>query len=231
PIALKIIRVKMGSGFDVFFYESMKSGHAAIRYYFGFHFSVTLQNASNYGFVVVSILKKFCSLGFVHETGLTAYVGFICFDVPCEFSRISLMQGQAQTLQHEPCGLLGDSQSAVNFQTAHTVFAIDQHPKSSHPLIERDWRILHYSSNLEGELLIAVIAKPDAASLDERMLRSLATGTGHFSIWPAQFDRILKTAFRVGKVNNRLLQGFWLFHESRVAGVYMCVKYINTTAN
>jgi hypothetical protein len=33
-------------------------------------------------------------------------------------------------MKHEPCSLLHDSDSAVNFQTAHTVLAIDHHPKA-----------------------------------------------------------------------------------------------------
>jgi hypothetical protein len=119
----------------------------------------------------------------------------------------------------------------VNFQTAHTVFAIDQHPKSSHPLIERDWRILHYGSNLEGELLIAVIAKPDAASLNERMLRTIAARASYFAVWPAQAYRVVKNALVIGEVNNRFLQCLWFLHGLILAYVRLCVKYIITPLN
>jgi hypothetical protein len=123
---------------------------------------------------------------------------------------------------------LRDFESAVNFQTAHTVLAIDQHPKSGHPLIERDWRVLHDGSNLEGELLFAVIAKPDAASLNERMLRTIAARTRYFAIWPAQLYRVLKHALMIGKVNNRFLQCLWFLHGLILAYVRLCVKYIVT---
>jgi hypothetical protein len=131
-------------------------------------------------------------------------------------------------LQHEPCRFLRDLESAVNFQTAHSVLAIDQHPKSGHPLIERDWRVLHDGSNLEGELLFAVIAKPDAASLNEGMFRTIAARASHFAIWPAQAYRVVKHALRIGKVNNRFLQCLWFLHAVILAYVRLCVKYIIT---
>jgi hypothetical protein len=235
PIRVTIIRRELRAVFDVIPNECLQNVTLSILKNLSSHFAATFQNSTNDNFVRAAFwhsgLSHFGALFFVHEAGLTAYVGFIYFDVPLKFSLCFLVQGQTESLQHEPCCFLSDLKSAVNFQTAHSVFAIDQHPKSGHPLVERDWRILHYGSNLEGELLFAVIAKPDAASLNERMLRTIAARASHFSIWPAQAHGVIKDALRVGKVNNRFLQCLWFLHALILAYVRLCVKYIITRIN
>src|SRR5262249_8018833 len=115
-----------------------------------------------------------------------------------------------------------------NLKTADSILAIDQHPKSSHPLIEGDRRILKYRSYFDGELLIAVVAEPNAASLDETVLRSFAARAGNFPVRPAQLHGIVERPLRIGEINNRLLQSLWFLHVVIVAYVRLCVKYIIT---
>jgi hypothetical protein len=232
PIGMAIIGRELRTTFDVISNKSLQSVTLSILKNLSSHFPATFQNSTNDNFVRAAFwhsgLSHFGALFFMHETGLTAYVGFIYFDVPLKFSLLFLVQSQAKSLQHEPCCFLSDFESAMNFQTAHAIFAIDQHPKSGHPLIQRDWRVLHDSSNLEGELLFAVIAKPDAASLDERVFRTIAARTRYFAIWPAQLYGVLKHALRIGEVNNRFLQCLWFLHALILAYVRLCVKYIIT---
>src|SRR3954462_8098927 len=232
PLRVAIIGRELRAGFDVIPNKCMQNVTLSILKNLSSHFAATFQNSTNDDFVSAAFwhsrLSHFGALLLVHEAGLTAYVGFIYFDVPLKFSLLFLVQSQAKSLQHEPCCFLRDFESAVNFQTAHTVLAIDQHPKSGHPLIERDWRVLHDGSNLEGELLFAVIAEPDAASLNERMLRTIAARTRYFSIWPAQPYRVIEHALRIRKVNNRFLQCLWFLHGLILAYVRLCVKYIIT---
>src|SRR6476646_870002 len=232
PIGMAIIGRELRAGFDIVPNKCVQNVTLSILKNLSSHFAATFQNSTNDNFVRATFghsgLSHFDALFFVHEAGLTPYVGFIYFDVPLKFSLCFLVQSQAKSLQHEPCCFLRDLESAVNFQTAHSVLAINQHPKSGHPLIERDWRVLHDGSNLEGELLFAVIAKPDAASLNEGMFRTIAARASYFSIWPAQAYRVVKHALRIGKVNNRFLQCLWLFHGLILAYVRLCVKYIIT---
>src|SRR5579864_520283 len=230
PIRMAIVRRELRAGFDIISNKGLQNVTLSILKNLSSHFAATFQNSTNDNFISAAFghsgLSHFGALLLVHEAGLTAYVGFIYFDVPLKFSLCFLVQGQAESLQDEPCCFLCDLESAVNFQTAHSVLAIDQHPKSGHPLIERDWRVLHDGSNLEGELLFAVIAKPDAASLNEGMFRTIAARASYFSIRPAQAHCVVKHALRIGKVNNRFLQCLWLFHGLILAYVRLCVKYI-----
>jgi hypothetical protein len=85
-----------------------------------------------------------------------------------------ILQSQANPLQHEPCGLLSDSQSAMHFRATDAVLAISQHPESGHPLIHPERGILEDRSNLYGELLVASTAEPDAACLNEIVLVGIA---------------------------------------------------------
>src|SRR6185437_11757947 len=102
------------------------------------------------------------------------------------------------------------------------------HPKSSHPLIESDWRILENRSYFQSELLFAVIAKPNTPRLDERVLCTTTARASDLSVRPAQLNSVFKGALRIGKVNNRLLQCLCLFHDSRVRFLRLRFKYIIT---
>src|SRR5271170_1798535 len=87
-------------------------------------------------------------------------------------------------MQHEPSGLLGHTDSAVYFIRANTVLAVDEHPKSDHPLIEAEWRFFKYSADLDAELLPAFFAFPSALSLEIPVLLLATSRTGRFAIRP-----------------------------------------------
>src|SRR5262249_43778798 len=122
----------------------------------------------------------------------------------------------ADSLQHEPRCFLSDSKSAMNFHTADSILAVREHPKSGHPLIHANRRILKDRSNLEGELLLAVIAKPDSPRFDKRVFLAIAAGTCNLPIRPAQLHGIVKAALLIGEVNNRFLQSPWFRHVSHI---------------
>src|SRR5258708_6690999 len=117
----------------------------------------------------------------------------------------------ADALEHEPCSRLGDSQGASKFVRTDTVLGVRQKPKRRHPLIKADGGIFHDRLNLDRELPLAGIAKPELAGLDERVLRGIAARTSNLPVRPAQFLGKLKSAVGIGKVDNGLLQRFWLW--------------------
>ena len=88
--------------------------------------------------------------------------GFVYFDfatTATKFASVEFIpQSKTQPLHHEPCRLLGDSESPRDFATAHAVLAIDQHPKSSHPLVEAKGRVFKDRSQFERELFLAGLA-------------------------------------------------------------------------
>src|SRR4026209_1360264 len=61
-------------------------------------------------------------------------------------------------MQHEPCGFLGHSQSAMQFVTANSVFAIHYEPDSGKPLLKGNWRILKQGADLEREFLLGMFS-------------------------------------------------------------------------
>jgi hypothetical protein len=124
------------------------------------------------------------------------------------------MQRRAKSLQHEPCGLLSDAQSAVNLHAGHSIFAVDQHPECRHPFVESKGRVLEDRLDLDGELPLAALAEPNLASPHEPVFRRSAPGTHDLAIRPAQFDGKGEGTVRIGEVNDGLLECFRLFHVS-----------------
>lgn len=122
----------------------------------------------------------------MHISRLAADEGFVHFNLSAEFlSEEMIMPGQSEALEHEPCGLLSDPEATGNFATADTLLAIDQHPESSHPLVQAERRILEDRSNLERELLLTLVAEPNPPSLDKRVFRRATSWTRNLAIRPA----------------------------------------------
>ena len=86
-------------------------------------------------------------------------------------------------------------------------------------------RILEDRPHLQRELLLAALAEPDAASLDERVFLRSATRARNNAIRPAKIKGILKAAVGITEVNNRLLKSLRRFHDSNVR-LFSCVSSI-----
>ena len=72
-------------------------------------------------------------------------------------SKVFWFQGDSQPMEHEPCCLLRDSQSAMEFPARDAIFAANEHPHGRQPFLERDRRILKNGSYLGG--VISPLAK------------------------------------------------------------------------
>src|SRR5438552_1896842 len=75
----------------------------------------------------------------VHEPRFPADKSFVNFNLRTGAAHLHerlFLQSVPYTLKHEPCGLLGNSQSASEFMRTYAVLAVHQHPESSHPLVE-----------------------------------------------------------------------------------------------
>jgi hypothetical protein len=84
---------------------------------------------------------------------------------------------------------LRDTKSAANFIGANSILAVDQHPKSGKPFVERDGRILKNRSELNSELLVAlrVLALPAQLRCEIVMLFA-ATLRADWAIGPAELS-------------------------------------------
>src|SRR5262249_29254659 len=129
---------------------------------------------------------------------------------------------KADAVQHEPCGLLGDSQSAVDFVGTDSVLAVRNHPHSDKPLIERDCGIFHDGSDLRRELFarMLALALPEIASREEAHVFAGASWTGD-TVGPAALDHERATVVGVPEIEDGLLKCSGLLHG--------CLRCLNTT--
>ena len=104
----------------------------------------------------------------------------------------------------------------MNLHAGDSVLAVDQHPESGHPLIERNCRIFHYSPDLDGKLLLALVAEPNPPRLEKRVLGLATTGTGDVAVRPAIAHGIVEGLLRIGEVRDGFLQGFELLNHEKI---------------
>ncbi len=213
------VGVQRGSCFDMLADFRLQSVLLAVRHDRGTNLPTALKDSHDSRLVLrASTRNAAFAFADVHVASLATNEGLVYFDfattaVAAKFlPEEVILQSQAEPLQHEPCGLLRNSQSAVNFHATHTVLAINQHPESCHPFVESQRGVLENGSQLERELLLAGVAEPDAASLDKRVLFGAAMWTGHFPIRPAERLGIVEGALRIAEVNDCFLQCFRSVH-------------------
>lgn len=116
----------------------------------------------------------------VHESGSAADERLIDFNFTtrtAELHEVLVVHRKTNAVQHEPCGFLGDAESAANFVRANAVLRIHDKPNGNHPLIHAERGILEDGPDLDGELLLAALAEPDAPRRDKGMLRRITEGT------------------------------------------------------
>src|SRR5262249_26076925 len=120
------------------------------------------------------------------------------------------MHGQPDPVQHEPCGLLRNSDCAVNLVRRDSVFAVAKHPHRQYPLVETDGRVLKDRSDLGGELLaaLAVLALPAFLCGEIVMLFAATLRAFRFAIRPTRKCDRINTGLLVAKMPNRLLESF-----------------------
>jgi len=79
----------------------------------------------------------------------------------------------------------------------NTVAAVYQHPGCRHPLIQPQGGILKDRVDLERELLLAAVAKPQLSCLNKRVLFGTASRTSYLAVRPAQVPGIFKRSVRI----------------------------------
>ena len=105
-------------------------------------------------------------------------------------------------MQQKPCRLLGDTQKTMDLRCSTANLRIGNHPDCDQPLIQTHRAIFHDSSDFNREILLAILAYPEAASLDEAGRLRAATRAGN-AIRPAQPDHEAQAIVRIGEVSNR----------------------------
>src|SRR5580658_256291 len=216
-IGLERICVESSTSLDLFPNERLHVVLAALLDDLCSDSTAPLHESDHYRLVVVYAASEFSLARLVHVSRLATDEGFVYLNfavrtAPQFRSKEFILDSKPKALQHEPCRLLRNAKGAVNLHAGNAILAVDQHPKSGHPLVKSEGRILENRSQFQGELLLALVAEPDAARLDERMLGVAATRTNHVPVRPAQFLGKLKGAVRIREVNDGFLKCFGAVH-------------------
>ena len=146
----------------------------------------------------------------MHESRGAANKCLIYFDfftLAAKLNRILFVKGKPNAVHHVPSRLLRDSQRAAYFVGTDSVLGVHDEPNANHPFIHAERRILKDGSYLDGELLLAALAEPDAARRDKRVLSGITTWTRHLAIRPAQLYGIVERLLWIAEERYGLLQG------------------------
>jgi len=184
----------------------------------GADFATALQYSEHSNLVLFASLPFYnlAALALVHVACRATDESFVHFHFlteATELHNVLIVHRKANPLEHEPRGLLGDAKSACQFIGADAVLAVRQHPDSNHPLVHAESGILEDGSDLDRELLLASLTKPNIAGRDERVLCGLAAWANDLAALPTQLLGIFKCLFRVREENNGFLEGFRELHS------------------
>jgi hypothetical protein len=166
----------------------------------------------------------------VHVPRLAADERFVGFDFARQQSESTLSQSEAQTMRHEPSGLLGHAKIAGQFAGAYAILAIHDQPKRGKPLVQAERRFLENRASLEREgwLLVSGVALPYAGLGKVGYFLRSASWAGHFAIGPAKLYHELVAVLVVAEVDDCLLKCLYAVHAVNIRLLPWYVKYIIT---
>src|SRR6266436_6434121 len=117
-VGWQFIGENCSASFHMLTHLLLEFGAAAILYDHGANFSTTLQHSHDHRFVFsASASDDAGTFAVVHVAGLASDESFVNLNFAtgtAKFARVRALHRQANPLQHEPCRLLGHSQSAVH---------------------------------------------------------------------------------------------------------------------
>jgi hypothetical protein len=87
----------------------------------------------------------------VHTASLGADEGLIDFDLATELAALVRLEREPEARQHEPRGLLGDSERTAKLVAADPVLAGSDQPERGKPFLKADGRVLKDGSDLQRE--------------------------------------------------------------------------------
>src|SRR6202165_2478151 len=139
----------------------------AVRHHSSTNLSTALQDAYNSS-LIFSASASNAPLPFakMHVPRFPADEGLINFDFAAELGPEEIiLHSEPDSMQHEPCRLLGNSHVTSNFIAADAILAISDQPSCGEPFVQTDSGVFHYSPNFDGEFALCMMlrASPGAA--------------------------------------------------------------------
>ena len=182
--------------------------------------AAALQNAHDRNFIFPASAGDFLGANVsMHVARLATDVGFVRFDLAGQFIDTPHRQGVPNAVIHEPRGLLGNSDGAVNLVGTDSIFAVHNLPHGHEPFVQAERRVFKDGPGLCGELAVFVAraALPAIVLLKER--NALGAATRAFNaIRPAPRYNVFAAVDRIGEVDDGFLKSVeYRLHETIVA--------------
>src|SRR4029077_20642768 len=160
-IGEQLIRIQRSPSRDVFPHFILEHALSTVGDYGCANLSAALQNSDYSGLVLCTRSRDAAlTLADVHIASLAANEGFVNFHFTAELrAKEIILQSQPDSMQHEPCRLLGDFQVACDLIATDAVLAVRQKPCCRQPFIEGNWAVLKNGSHLDGEFAFGMVTR------------------------------------------------------------------------
>jgi hypothetical protein len=145
----------------------------------------------------------------VAELGESADEGLVDLDLAAHLLEGSSLHRQADSVEHEPRGLLRDAQRTVKLIGADPVLGAGEQPDRRQPLVEPNRAVLEDGADLDRELLpwVLDLAAPNPTGSDEVDLLAAAGWASHLAIRPPLLNQIGEANVGVREVPDRFKEG------------------------
>jgi hypothetical protein len=160
--------------------------------------------------------------------------GFIGFDAPTHLNEAVILDGQTNTVKHEPSCFLRDTKGTTDLVGANPVLRVDDEPNGGKPLAQGQRTVTEDGSDFNRELLLAGFAVAHHPLARKRAyFGRAAMRTLHFAVRPKHLAHKVVSPLGISEHRDRFLKGFvrgFLFHTTTIAREALGVKYIITFA-
>ena len=170
---------------DVLLHDFANRFRGTVLYVDEFQIATALNDA-DHGFFVLAIVSGSSSVTFAAD------VGFVNLDCAVQHL-VNFGHGESDAMAEIPCGLVTDSECALDLICAHSFFGFAEQKGSEKPFLQGKMRIVKDCAGRNGELVIAALA------VEQLLCRGEFHG-GHFAaralntIGPAEADKQLAAA-------------------------------------
>jgi hypothetical protein len=149
-----------------------------------------------------------------------AYEGFVHLDLRATIAAYlqerTLLHCHADTVQHEPSGLLSHAEGTSYLTGANAILRSGDNPDGK-PLLKAERGILKDGSNLNAELALGVSALALKLPLGRKVANVAASADGaHHSIRPAVRDHVAEAVIRIREVDDGFLKSSRRLHVARI---------------
>lgn len=163
------------------------------------------------------------SLVAVHLVLGATDISFVDLDFASEFANRAVFESEADSMQHEPRGLLCDPKSTGKLARGDAILGVANHPEGGQPLVQTERAFLEYGADLHGGLHLTGAAAVQATFRHEHGVAGIAARACDLAVRPANRHHEVERVVRIREVLDcvfECLRKFrFLFHGAKLAQV------------